>query len=68
MPIVPDYTSRVSQFQAGNIYYANNTRVTLKSSDVLAVINAEPRLNLYQRPLQHERGYHHDLRPPAGRG
>ena len=47
MPIVPDYTSRVTQFQAGNIYYANNTRVTLNANDTLDVLKQEPRILLY---------------------
>jgi ABC-type transport system substrate-binding protein len=50
MPIVPDYTSRVSQIQAGNIYYSVNTRATLKNEDILSIIKEEPRIKLYTAP------------------
>jgi peptide/nickel transport system substrate-binding protein len=50
MPIVPDYTSRVAQLQAGNIYYSVSTSNTLKAADVLSIIKAEPRIKLYYAP------------------
>ncbi len=47
LPIVPDYTTRLAQLQAGNIYYANSTN-TLKAEDVLNLKKSEPRILLYQ--------------------
>ena len=44
MPIVPDYTSRVSQLQAGNIYYSVNTRTTLNAEDTLQCHKVESRV------------------------
>jgi peptide/nickel transport system substrate-binding protein len=51
MPVVPDYTSRTTQLQAGNIYYADNSRVTLHGPDILALLDAEPRIKLYRAPF-----------------
>ncbi len=50
LPIVPDYTTRLAQLQAGNIYYANSTN-TLKAEDVLNLKKSESRILLYQGPF-----------------
>ena len=50
MPIVPDYTTRLSQLQAGNVYYATNNNV-MKPTDVLSLKEAESRILLYEGPF-----------------
>jgi ABC-type transport system substrate-binding protein len=50
MPIIPDYTNRLSQLQAGNVYYATNNNV-LRPADVLSLKQSEPRILLYQGPF-----------------
>jgi ABC-type transport system substrate-binding protein len=50
MPIVPDYATRLSQLQAGNVYFATNNNV-LRPADVLSLKQSEPRILLYEGPF-----------------
>ena len=51
MPIVQEYSARLSQLKAGGIYYSVSNRNTLKAEDTLNLKSDEPRILLYQSPF-----------------
>jgi peptide/nickel transport system substrate-binding protein len=51
LPILPEYATVLAQFKAGNIHYFENGSGGLRSEDLLAVKNAEPRLQVFSEDL-----------------
>jgi ABC-type transport system substrate-binding protein len=52
MPIIPEYTTALSQLKAGNIYWMGPTATTnIKPEDALPLKQQEPRIGLYQSEL-----------------
>jgi peptide/nickel transport system substrate-binding protein len=50
MPVVQEYAARLSQLRAGNVYYALDAN-TLRAEDILTLKKDEPRILLYQKPM-----------------
>ena len=50
MPVVQEYAARLAQLRAGNIYYALDAN-TLRAEDILSLKKDEPRILLYQKPM-----------------